>query len=78
VFVGPIVDRLGWTSGDVGNYTSGVHGWLLWPGVTLMVFDSLVNLAYLVNWKKTAQGFFALITSRFLSHIASQSIWWIL
>ncbi len=27
-------------------------GWLLWPGVSMMVLDAITNLALLVNWKK--------------------------
>lgn len=55
--LGPIVDWVGWTPGPVNDYTNGVHGWLLWPGVTLMVMDSVVNLAFLVNWGKVFHGF---------------------
>ena len=50
--IGPIVDHLGWTPGPVSSYENGVHGWLLWPGVTLMVCDAITNMYFLVNWTK--------------------------
>jgi hypothetical protein len=50
--LGPVVDHAGWTPGPVTSYGNGVHGWLLWPGVTLMVCDAITNLAFLINWTK--------------------------
>ena len=38
-------------TGPVSSYGNGVHGWLLWPGVTLMVCDALTNLSFLINWR---------------------------
>ena len=50
------MDHLGWTPGLVTSYTDGVHGWLLWPGVAMMVCDSLTNLWFLVSWRKLWAG----------------------
>jgi hypothetical protein len=33
------------------SQTCQVRGWLLWPGVTLMFVDSMVNLLITVSWK---------------------------
>jgi hypothetical protein len=36
---------------DTPSYSIQVRGWLLWPGVTLMFVDSMVNLLISVSWK---------------------------
>lgn len=32
---------------------AGVRGWILWPGVTLMVVDAITSLILIVPWKST-------------------------
>lgn len=47
--IGPLVLQAGWVDGAVMSYSDGPRGWLLWPGVALMVSDALSNLA--MNWR---------------------------
>lgn len=47
--IGPMVLEAGWVNGAVMSYSDGPRGWLLWPGVALMVSDALSNLA--MNWR---------------------------
>ncbi|MGH1467927.1 MAG: OPT family oligopeptide transporter [Bdellovibrionales bacterium] len=42
--LGPLSMQLGWTSGEIMSYETGPRGWLLWPGVALMVTDALMSL----------------------------------
>ncbi len=42
--LGPLSLHLGWTTGSIMNYETGPRGWLLWPGVALMVTESLMSL----------------------------------
>jgi uncharacterized oligopeptide transporter (OPT) family protein len=48
--IGPIVQSAGLTRGSVMGLDTGVRGWLLWPGVTLMLVDSIVTLCLSVPW----------------------------
>ncbi|MCA9290878.1 MAG: OPT/YSL family transporter [Phycisphaerales bacterium] len=50
--VGPYVGRQGWVAGDdasIMSYATGPRGWILWPGVAIMVADALTQLA--LSWK---------------------------
>jgi len=44
-----------WTSGSLMSYAEGVRGWILWPGVAIMVSDSLTSLA--LSWKTILNTF---------------------
>ena len=44
-----------WTYGKVMSYGEGVRGWILWPGVAIMVSDSLTSLA--LSWKTILNTF---------------------
>lgn len=62
--LGPMVQAAGWAPGDVMSYTDGPRGWLLWPGVAIMVSEALTALA--LNWRtfvRTFRGRQALGTS---------------
>lgn len=48
--IGPIVHAAGLAHGSVMGLDTGVRGWLLWPGVTLMLVDSIVTLCLSVPW----------------------------
>lgn len=48
--IGPIVHNAGLAHGDIMGLDKGVRGWLLWPGVTLMLVDSIVTLCLSVPW----------------------------
>lgn len=43
----PYVEAQGWVADPTAtmSYTDGARGWILWPGVALMVSDALTNLA---------------------------------
>jgi len=41
--LGPIVQHNQWVTGPIFDYRTGIQGWVLWPGVSLMVADSLVT-----------------------------------
>lgn len=47
--LGPIVQQNGWAPGEVMSYADGPRGWLLWPGVALMVSEALGALA--LSWR---------------------------
>ncbi len=44
--VGPLVLSAGWVDGAIMSYSDGPRGWLLWPGVALMVSDALSHLVF--------------------------------
>ena len=44
--VGPAITELGWVSNKIMDYETGARGWLLWPGVALMVTDALMSLVF--------------------------------
>lgn len=46
---GPLVQQAGWAPGEVMSYKDGPRGWLLWPGVALMVCEALGALA--LSWR---------------------------
>jgi uncharacterized oligopeptide transporter (OPT) family protein len=46
--LGPLAQRAGWAPGQVMSYADGPRGWLLWPGVALMVSEALTGLA--LSW----------------------------
>ena len=55
--LGPWVQAEGWAPGAIMSYTDGPRGWLLWPGVAIMVSEALTALA--LNWRtfvRTFQG----------------------
>jgi len=47
--LGPLAQQNGWAPGGVMSYGDGPRGWLLWPGVALMVSEGLATLAF--SWK---------------------------
>lgn len=47
--LGPIAKDAGWAPGAVMSYADGVRGWLLWPGVALMVSEALTSLG--LSWR---------------------------
>ena len=52
---GPWVQSNGWATGAVMSYTDGPRGWLLWPGVAIMVSEALVALA--LSWRTFVRTF---------------------
>ena len=53
--IGPWVQAGGWASGEVMSYTDGPRGWLLWPGVAIMVSEALMSLA--LSWRTFVRTF---------------------
>jgi putative OPT family oligopeptide transporter len=47
--IGPGAQAAGWAPGPVMSYADGARGWLLWPGVALMVSEALTSLV--LSWK---------------------------
>ena len=48
--IGPIAHAQGWAPGEPLKYSDGgVRGWILWPGVALMVSEALASVA--LSWK---------------------------
>jgi len=52
--IGPYAQSAGWAPGKVMAYSDGARGWLLWPGVALMVSEALTSLA--MSWKTFARA----------------------
>ncbi|MCB9523417.1 MAG: OPT/YSL family transporter [Myxococcales bacterium] len=46
--LGPMAKDAGWAAGPIMSYANGPRGWLLWPGVALMVAEALTSLA--LSW----------------------------
>ena len=53
--LGPIAQAYGWAGEEVMGYADGVRGWLLWPGVAIMVADALASLA--LSWRTVLRTF---------------------
>ncbi len=47
--LGPVAQSYGWAPGDVMDYKEGPRGWILWPGVALMVSEALTSVA--MSWR---------------------------
>lgn len=47
--IGPYVQAVGWAPGEVMDYKTGPRGWMLWPGVALMVSEALASVA--MSWR---------------------------
>lgn len=53
--VGPTITELGWVSDKIMDYETGARGWLLWPGVSLMVTDAFMSL--ILSYKTIVKSF---------------------
>lgn len=54
--LGPLAYQWGWAPDENRmSYAGGVRGWILWPGVALMVCESLSNLA--LSWRTFLRTF---------------------
>ena len=53
--LGPWAQANGWASGEIMSYTDGPRGWLLWPGVAIMVSEALTSLA--LSWRTFIRAF---------------------
>jgi uncharacterized oligopeptide transporter (OPT) family protein len=53
--LGPLAQSNGWAPGEIMSYGDGPRGWLLWPGVALMVAEALTALG--LSWKTFVRAF---------------------
>ncbi len=53
--IAPLINHYGIVTGPIMDYGSGARGWILWPGVALMVTESLTALA--LSWKTFLRTF---------------------
>jgi uncharacterized oligopeptide transporter (OPT) family protein len=51
----PLAKSQGWAPGEISNYQNGAKGWILWPGVALMVCEALASLG--LSWRTFARAF---------------------
>ena len=56
--LGPYAQAQGWAAGSIMSYSDGPRGWLLWPGVAIMVADALTSLA--LSWRTILNTFLSL------------------
>lgn len=54
----PLVEGLGWVAGRTMSFSDGARGWILWPGVALIVAESLMELVLAVwaVWRPRTGG----------------------
>ncbi len=73
----PLSAHMGWVDGDkIMSYTVGPRGWILWPGVAIMVGDALTSLA--LSWKTIARTFsFKKDENEVVDPEAIPNSWWI-
>lgn len=62
--IGPMVTEMGWVSDKIMDYETGARGWLLWPGVALMVTDALMSLV--LSYKTIIRSFKVLDTANLI------------
>ncbi len=51
----PYVESQGWVSGSTMSYADGARGWILWPGVAIMVADAMTSLG--LSWRTVLNTF---------------------
>jgi OPT family oligopeptide transporter len=51
----PFVESQGWVAGPTMSYAEGARGWILWPGVAIMVADALTSLG--LSWRTVLDTF---------------------
>lgn len=76
--LGPLARSAGWAPGDIMNYQNGARGWILWPGVALMVCEALTSLG--LSWRTFVRALTLKASGPVNSDFDSQRIpnsWWI-
>lgn len=76
--LGPLAQRQGWTPGEVMSFADGPRGWILWPGVAVLVCESLTSLA--LSWRTFVRTFTTRATLGETDHADPEAIpnsWWI-
>ena len=46
--VGPLVRQAGWTPGPIGDYDTGVQGWLVWFSLAVIFGESMASLLVVI------------------------------
>ncbi len=45
----PLAKLQGWAPGDVGDWQSGSRGWILWPALSSLLAECLVDLFWMLS-----------------------------
>ncbi|KAK3254676.1 hypothetical protein CYMTET_36117 [Cymbomonas tetramitiformis] len=48
----PLSEQMSWSTGEAMDFKAGARGWILWPGVGLMVGDALGSMCVTVSWAR--------------------------
>lgn len=72
--VGPLGNELGWFTGKIMSYKDGARGWLLWPGVALMVTEALMAVVF--SYKSIMNTFKKVDTSDRDESVEIPKLWW--
>jgi uncharacterized oligopeptide transporter (OPT) family protein len=71
----PLSLHMGWVDGPIMSLGSGPRGWILWPGVAIMVADALTSLA--LSWKTISRTFrFSKDPNAKVDPEAIPNLWW--
>lgn len=71
----PLSLHLGWVDGPIMSLGSGPRGWILWPGVAIMLADALTSLA--LSWKTISRTFrFTKDPNETVDPEAIPNLWW--
>lgn len=75
--VGPFIVSQGWVSSNIMSYSDGPRGWILWPGVALMVTDALMSLVF--SYKSIINSFKKVDTKGQTFDFGEQipKLWWL-
>lgn len=72
--LGPMAVDMGWVSSKIMDYKTGPRGWLLWPGVALMVTEALMSLVF--SYKSIINTFKKVDTSGKNKEDEIPKLWW--
>ena len=72
--LGPMAVSNGWVSDNIMSYKDGPRGWILWPGVALMVTDALMSLVF--SYKSIINSFKRVDTSGVTGEQIPK-LWWL-
>ena len=75
--VAPFVESQGWVTGATMSYADGARGWILWPGVAIMVADALTSLG--MSWRTLIDTFRSTASGPAAAETSTDSIpnrWW--
>ncbi len=73
--LGPWIVEQGWVTNQIMSYKEGPRGWILWPGVALMVTDALMSLV--LSYKSILNSFKRVDTKNVkIDDTLIPKIWW--